>query len=444
MTRAALLVAAGLLALAAPAAAQVAGSDLSCTASPTGHIKWTSGDHVWEFDFIRPALTRTAEAPNGEGLVLLNAMYDGRLVFRRASVPVLNVEYDANAEGCSCFRDWQYEEAPFEAGEPLSGARSCVALPDAGAVASTCETGTGGDVGSFRGVSFEDYGTELVVTSALKAGWYRYRMKWHLYSDGRVWPEFSFTAAESVCTRTAHRHHAYWRFDFDLDGTPDDDEIVEVRDGVEVPIPTESARTWARPESTLWTVRDRTTGFGYTVEPSETDRRLPVDAYSQTDALALRYREGELGDGEGLCAFDLGALVDDEPLADQDVVFWYRSSSLHEAGNPFECDIVGPTLRPVGVQPPLPDGLAAEVEAARPNPFTPRTTVRFRVRSAQTVRVVLLDALGRRLRTLYDGPLAANVYRTAQVEGDGLAAGTYVVALEGGAARATTSVVLVR
>ena len=447
MTRQLLVLALG-LAVAVPAVAQIDGiaaTDLSCSTSPTGHIVWTTGDHTWEFDFVRPALTRTAETPNGAGVELQNVTYDGRLVFRRAGVPVLNVEYDDNDNGCSCFRDWQYEEAPFEAGTPLGGSRSCISIPDAGAVTSTCESGTGGDVGAFRGVSFENYGDELVITSAMKAGWYRYRMKWHLYADGRIWPEFSFTAAESICTGAAHRHHAYWRFDFDLEGTPGDDEILEVRGGRPVPITSESARTWGDPGSkTHWTVRDDATGFGYTIEPSETDRRLPADAYSQADALALRYRENELGDGEGACAFDLSSLVNNESLVDEDVVFWYRSSALHDAGNPFECDIVGPTLRPFGLAPPLPGGQAVEIEAARPNPFTPRTTVRFRVRTAQPARVTLHDALGRRLRTLFEGDLAAGRYETAQIDGAGLAPGTYIVVLDGASVRASSRVVLVR
>ena len=433
------------LAMTPASSAQLVGSDLSCTESPTGHITWTSGDNEWAFDFVRPALTRTADTPNGAGVELLNVMYNGRLVLRRAGVPVLNVEYDENTFGCSCFRDWQFEEGRFEAGEPLSGNRSCVALPDSGTVTSTCETGEGGDIGSFRGVSFEDYGTELVITSAMKAGWYRYRMKWHLYADGRIWPEFSFTAAESICTEAAHRHHAYWRFDFDLDGTPANDEIVEIRNEQELLLTAEASRTWLDdPTETHWQVRDADTGFGYTIEPSETDLLLPVDAYSKTDALALRYRENELGDGEGLCDFDFDPLANDESLAGEDVVFWYRSSALHSAGNPYECDIVGPTLRPFGMLAPLPAGQSAEIEAARPNPFTPQTTVRFRVKAEETVRVSLHDALGRHLRDLFNGPVSANRYESVQINGSGLPTGTYVVVLQGETARASTRIVLVR
>ena len=125
-------------------------------------------------------------------------------------------------------------------------------------------------------------------------------------------------------------------------------------------------------------------------------------------------------------------------------MFWYRSSALHSAGNPFECDIVGPTLRPFGLIPPLPSGTTAEIEAAQPNPFTPRTTVRFRVQTAESVRVTLHDSLGRRVRDLFDGPMSANRYETIQINGSGLATGTYVVVLRGETTQASTRIVLVR
>ena len=169
-----------------------------------------------------------------------------------------------------------------------------------------------------------------------------------------------------------HRHHAYWRFDFDLDGTPANDEILEIQNDIPQILTNESSRTWLdAPAETHWQVRDADTGFGYTIEPSETDLLLPVDAYSKTDALALRYRENELGDGEGLCDFDFGPLANNESLDGEDVVFWYRSSALHGAGNPYECDIVGPTLRPFGMIEPLPADQPAEIEAAQAQPVHP-------------------------------------------------------------------------
>ena len=448
-----------LAALAAgPAAAQVALTDVSCAAPassldrapaptrPTGHLAWPAGDPVWELDVYRPANRTTV---NGAGLELRDVRYRGRKVLDRAGVPVLNVEYDPGA-GCGCFRDWQFDEAPIDLGS-AAAASSCFALAAPGDVRTACEANAalrpeeqGRDVGAFEGITVEDYGTELVLTSHAEAGWYRYRMKWHLYADGRIWPEFSFAAVEGVCTQSDHRHHAYWRFDFDLEGTPADDVVREHRDGAVQTFTTEAARRAAA--GAFWSVTDGRTGAGYEVVPGEADLRLPADAFSKTDALVLRYKLDEIDDGLTVqtgCAFAFEPFVDGEPLGGADVVFWYRSGALHIGGDPYQCDVIGPTLRPVGWA-PGPGTVGVEVEAARPNPFTGTATVRFRVVESQDVAVVLYDALGRRVRALWSGRAEAGRYETVRVEGRGLPAGAYVVRLVGETARGSARVVLVR
>ncbi|HEX8386568.1 MAG TPA: hypothetical protein VF576_10305, partial [Rubricoccaceae bacterium] len=186
--------------------------------APTGHIVWPApvagAVPTWEFDFYRPANTTL---PDGTGLEIRNLNYRGRRVFERASVPVLNVEYTTSS-GCGCYRDWQDSESPYLA-TAVAGGQSTSYYRDAvaGSVITNCERSTTGpvaDQGSFTGVAVEDYGTELVLTGHARAGWYRYRVKWHFYADGRIWPEFSFSAAGATCTSAQHRHHAYWRFDF--------------------------------------------------------------------------------------------------------------------------------------------------------------------------------------------------------------------------------------
>jgi hypothetical protein len=367
-------------------------------------------------------------------------------------VPVLNVEYDAG--GCGCYRDWQYSEVNQVADGVVAGV-NCYAESTPGFVSATCETGTGGTPGSFRGVAVEDYGTELVLTAHMSAGWYRYRMKWHFYTDGRIWPEYSYAAATATCTAEAHRHHAYWRFDFDLDDTPTDDVISEHglnRDPVL--FTSEADRTWGAPADEIsWRVTDTASGAGWDLIPSTEDLKLPVDPFSKTDALVLRYKAAEIDDGIGIgsgCAFvyDQQNWVNNESLQNQDVVLWYRSSALHTAGNPFECDIVGPTLRPFGYQivsseAPAIEG-SVELQAATPNPFTPSTTVRFRVAQAMDVTVALYDAVGRRVQELFTGAVQANHYETVTIDGADLPTGTYVVRLEGVGVSASTRVVLVR
>ena len=326
-------------------------------------------------------------------------------------------------------------------------------LSAAGTVRTNCTTdGGGGPVpnqGAFQGVAVEDYGTELVLTTNMAAGWYRYRMKWHFYSDGRIWHEYSFAAVSNACTASARQHHAYWRFDFDIDGTPTDDVVTETdRAGTLTTFTTEASRTWQTADAGVeWTVTDAATGAGYRVEPSEADMETPVDAFSKTDALILRFRSNELTDGSNTCEIDYDAMLNGEALAGSDVVFWYRSSTSRPVGASL-CEIGGPMLRPVGGftgSDAAPERVAAvEVQAAIPNPFTPQTSVRFRVAEAQPVRVVLYDALGRAVRTLFDGPLDGGVLETVEIDGAGLPAGTYVVRVEGAAVAGSTRVVLAR
>jgi hypothetical protein len=211
----ALLVLPGLA--APPAAAQGYDATVECAGTPTAHVAWPADDPVWSFDLVRPT---SSTGCDGSGLEVRDAYYRGRLVFRQAHVPILNVEYDGS--GCSCFRDWSNVEVGFATDGIRPAPEGCFADATPGTVQTNCDLAGGGGAGSFRGIAVEDYGDGLVATTEMSAGWYRYRMKWHFYRDGRVWPEFSFASADAVCTDQDHRHHAYWRFDFDLDGNADE------------------------------------------------------------------------------------------------------------------------------------------------------------------------------------------------------------------------------
>lgn len=459
---------AGLAALgaAAPVGAQIDLTEATCVTNgdyrdgppaptvPNGHIAWPAVAPVWEFDLYRPSNRTTL---NSSGLELRNVFYRGRKVFDRAGVPVLNVEYDPGV-GCSCFRDWQHEEAPIDVGEGARLPLPCLAETDGGSVRTACEANTdpanptpGGDVGDFTGITVEDYGTELVLTSHSKASWYRYRMKWHFYEDGRIWPEFSFAAVTAVCTAADHRHHAYWRFDFDLDGTPRNDAVREHRGGAAQRFSAEASRLLQGPsDDSFWSVVDEASGIGYEIVPGEADRRLQADAYSKTDALVLRYKLAEIDDGRSVgtgCAFAFEPFVNGETLADEDVVFWYRSGALHAGGSPFECDVVGPMLRPVGFTAsgtPLPGTVGVEIEPPRPNPTGDLAVVRFRVEADQPVTVALYDAVGRRVRTLFEGPAKTDAWERTVADVSDLPVGTYVVRVTGPTARGSAPLSVVR
>ncbi|MEO1729079.1 MAG: T9SS type A sorting domain-containing protein, partial [Bacteroidota bacterium] len=91
---------------------------------------------------------------------------------------------------------------------------------------------------------------------------------------------------------------------------------------------------------------------------------------------------------------------------------------------------------------PLPD--AFSLSAAYPNPFTESATLALRVRDAQEVRAEVYDPLGRRVRVLHDGPVAANASQTLTLDAATLPSGLYVVRVVGETFAATETVLLVR
>lgn len=85
---------------------------------------------------------------------------------------------------------------------------------------------------------------------------------------------------------------------------------------------------------------------------------------------------------------------------------------------------------------------------AAPNPFNPRTEVRFVLGGDADVRVDILDARGRRVRSLQAGALAAGSHAIAwdglDGEGRGLATGVYLAVVQAADARQTVKLTLVR
>ena len=240
--------------------------------------------------------------------------YNGHLVLKRGHVPMLNVEYEPG--GCGCYRDWQDQQVVFQADNVIT--QGVYAEPDV-AAETVCDTGgSGGDIGSFNGVSAEKFADPLVLTTQFEAGWYRYTMKWKFYMDGRIQPVFGFAAIDASCVSYTHRHHAYWRLDFDIDN-PENDIVTEAaapppggggggrpgpRPQVQV-LQTEAKRVNNQPNLT-WTVTDSATHRGYRIVPGE-ETELAADDFSIGDLWALAYHANEIDDGHdiGDCPVDV-------------------------------------------------------------------------------------------------------------------------------------------
>ncbi len=437
-------------------------------------------DPVWELEFLPPS---SSTGIVGSGLEIRNVKFNGREVLKRGHVPILNVKYET---GCDCYRDWNYADQRFQADGEVS---SCYADATPGTVQTMCDaaptncTDTNGDgepdscsdIGSFQGVAVERFADRLVLSTQYSAGWYRYTMRWTFLADGTILPRFGFTSTGSSCTQNPRRHHAYWRFDFDVEGADHDYVVEQSAAGDDVVFETETTRTWGEPaDKVAWTVLDLETERGYTVTPGATDYLTPVnpgtgipavDTFAREDAVIARDKAGELDDGVDFqsgtpncdAEFEGGgnatrAIVNGEDTYDTDIVLWYRSGSTKPNIDPGTCYVVGPVLTPVGdwgQAPPVAaeDGAAPTrytLEDAYPNPFDGSTTIRFSVATAQRVTLTLYDGLGRKVRSLYEGTPAAGVTEAVVMQGADLPSGIYTVRLEGAGFAGSTRVVLLK
>lgn len=305
---------------------------------------------LWQMRIRRPA---ASSGLNGSGIELRYVDYRGKRVLYRANVPVLNVRYVDPPAGCGpAYRDWLDEESCFEAhgSDVGTGFRLCPTP-----ARTIFETGS--DSGNFRGVAVYIDGAEVVLVSELAAGWYRYVSEWRFHVDGSIRPRFGFTAVDNSCTCAAHRHHAYWRFDFDINGSPNDriDERINlpIFPAIWFPLRYETRRSRVPILGQRWRVVDQTTNTGYELIPGPNDAVAGTD-FAVGDVWALRYRPGEIDDGQGFTTSVIDSRIqidkfdNDEPLIGRDVVLWYGTRFLHDEHHPSG-EIVGPVLRPVSL-----------------------------------------------------------------------------------------------
>jgi uncharacterized protein (DUF1501 family) len=83
------------------------------------------------------------------------------------------------------------------------------------------------------------------------------------------------------------------------------------------------------------------------------------------------------------------------------------------------------------------------LSANYPNPFTDRTSIGFLMDRPGQVRIDLFDIRGRHVRTLYDGAANAGKHQV-EMDGTGLAAGSYVARMQSGERISTTKLLRVR
>ncbi|NRQ40369.1 hypothetical protein HII36_52415 [Nonomuraea sp. NN258] len=303
------------------------------------------GTELWNLLVVRPRASAPQNPGVGGGVELRDVRHRGRLMLRQAHVPVLNVEYE---EGTT-FRDDVSFETRFNASgtDPVGwGWRLCDRPP------RTILERPGTDAGGFQGVAFHHDGGELRIVSELAAGWYRYASDWRLGDDGTIRPRFGFAATRNPMTCQVHRHHAYWRFDFDIEGAGND--VVEQIDesGSLIPEPVTIIRETSRRRrhpAKYWQVRDKSSGRGYQIHPGPFDGT--ADAYGVSDLWFLRHHPAELydGDPDSRNRAMLNRFVDGESINGANVVVWYAGHYYHDQAHPqpHQGELIGPELLPL-------------------------------------------------------------------------------------------------
>lgn len=341
---------------------------------------------LWEMLVIRPAASSGTQS---SGIEIRDVKYKGKSVLKRGHAPVLNVEYVPRpGEGiCGPYRDWQYSEGYFDAPSAgatfPNGATGGIAVLADGQIATT-SLESGNDTGNFRGVAIYKQKDEIVLTSEMDAGWYRYIMEWRFANDGTIRPRYGFGATNDTCVCYRHHHHVYWRFDFDIVNA--NNKVFQVERGRKFlqPITTELTRLKNLQTNRSLLIQNSAGDEAYMLVPNKTDGEAvfvnpetgAVSTFGRSDLWVLRYKsvtggtnlQNEIDDGwastGGSCTATSGSCINidkfitNESVADQDVVVWYGAHFVHADGanilNPDRSPsilsgshVVGPDIRPI-------------------------------------------------------------------------------------------------
>ncbi len=365
----------GLLIGAADARAQCTG---------VNHVTWPAVNPVWDFCWVAPP---DSSAANGSGIELVDVKYNGTLILARAHIPILNVKYtNVGNPFCGgpnfCYRDWLYTENAFQClpvpspgyctGESTPASSNPSSLCAGGHSCTVCDH-PGTDAGTFTGVAVEDFGTSLRLTSQCSAGWYRYIPVWEFFPDGTIQARFDATSVGPTCVSYTHSHHAYWRFDFDVNGSAGNYVDQVFGDGSTQRVTTERNFADTSPARGKWRIGNagsphyvevnRNAGDGAAGDASVVPNDFPI-----ADGWVLAYSSAEFSDTSRVsgCGAGLDAFDDNQNVDGADVVLWVRAGSVHEGESGSQtthCIMFGPTIRVLPVAPP--------VSAANYNTVTP-------------------------------------------------------------------------
>jgi hypothetical protein len=341
-------------------------------------LSWPATNPIWEMCWLPPS---QSVFDDGSGMELRDVHWKGHLVMRRAHAPMLFAEYRSS----TCYRDWKDAEERFLADEavqnqlgipvdPKQAITSCDRSHDPTAAYGNCPFQLAGYPGNTpkcdNGVSIEDGGDHVTLTTQHSAAWYQYTSRWTFWADGRMEPEFGFGNNDGTGNETTHWHHNYWRMEFAID----DDANTVSENGVDQASEFSALRDadgGPGGEARTWEVRNPETGNGYRLVPGAADYNVPTNesgrGFHNVDFMATQRHNGEYADISnnplGACAMNDGALVNGESLVDTDVALYYTVAVRDSTHNDWPpgctgsecipqdsmiCKKAGPTIVPFG------------------------------------------------------------------------------------------------
>lgn len=277
--------------------------------SVSGRVNWPPEAPVWSF--LWELLDGDSEA-----IAFRDVHFRGKKVLHKASLPMIRVQYDSG-------------NGPYK--DPLS-------VGNMDRPVKVYEHQQSG----FR---------HLVVESYHRIGRYHLLNRWFFRADGLILPQLHSAGLQHPST---HRHHTYWRFDFDIDGASNN-LALEHTPGVSTNWgygsgwrPMLGEQALLNTSNNSWAVlRKQAPYLGYLIQRGEFDGR--ADGFAGWDGAAVAYRGQEDLKGRLGTATDDGLYqhVTGENIDGGDVVFWYVAHLNHHYHGPeFEWHVCGPRLWP--------------------------------------------------------------------------------------------------
>jgi hypothetical protein len=256
-----------------------------------------------------------ADYPDSESIAFRDVFFRGKKVFHKASLPMIRVQYDSGI----AYKD------------PLAGNNM---------------------VGPVKVSDFTQFGHRFVVVESYhRIGRYHLVNRWFFRDDGIIQPQLHSAGLQHDSN---HRHHVYWRFDFDIAGAASNLALQKANIGTNwgygpgwIPRVNEIAIIHIGPN--LWAVLNKQNNLGYLISKGPFDGAS--DGFSSFDVAVVAYHGAEDLKGRLGTASDdqIRTHVNGENVDGQDIVLWYVAHLFHDAHDSGdEWHVCGPILQPFG------------------------------------------------------------------------------------------------